>query len=211
MKIKKYLFVLFSVLLTFNAYAIPYNNGKQYITLEKVVGHQNEVVEFFSFFCEKCYEINAVNHMIDKLKKQLQNNVKIKIYHIDSLGGDFGIILTHAWAVALALHVTNKVMIPIFNGIYKSKLITDSETLKNVFIKAAGISSKKYDLTWNSYSVDILIKKQKEALANSYIKNIPATFVNGKYMINNLELNTSSMKSYTKHYIKLVKFLINKK
>lgn len=208
---KKIFFALMGLVLAFSASAAQFTEGKQYVSLPKPVAGEPQVMEFFSFFCPHCYQFEQIYHVGDAVKKNLPADTKMMKYHVDFLGGDLGPVVTHAWAVAMALGVEDKVTSPIFDGIQKSQTITDAASLKDVFIKAAGISSEQYDAAWNSFAVKALVAQQQKAASDVDLRGVPAMFINGKYMVNNGGLDTSSMANFVADYANVVKFLVEKK
>ncbi|MGX9363296.1 thiol:disulfide interchange protein DsbA [Pantoea ananatis] len=208
---KKIFFALMGLVLAFSASAAQFTEGKQYVSLPKPVAGEPQVMEFFSFFCPHCYQFEQIYHVGDAVKKNLPADTKMVKYHVDFLGGDLGPVVTHAWAVAMALGVEDKVTSPIFDGIQKSQTITDAAGLKDVFIKAAGISSEQYDAAWNSFAVKALVAQQQKAASDVDLRGVPAMFINGKYMVNNGGLDTSSMANFVADYANVVKFLVEKK
>jgi len=208
---KKIFFALMGLVLAFSASAAQFTEGKQYVSLPKPVAGEPQVMEFFSFFCPHCYQFEQIYHVGDAVKKNLPADTKMVKYHVDFLGGDLGPVVTHAWAVAMALGVEDKVTSPIFDGIQKSQTITDAASLKDVFIKAAGISSEQYDAAWISFAVKALVAQQQKAASDVDLRGVPAMFINGKYMVNNGGLDTSSMANFVADYANVVKFLVEKK
>lgn len=207
---KKIWFALVGLMLAFSVSAAQFTDGKQYVTLPKPIAGEPQVMEFFSFFCPHCYQFERVYHVSDAVKKNLPANTKVIKYHVDFLGGDFGPVVTHAWAVAMALGVEDKVSAPIFDGIQKTQTVTDAASLKDTFIKAAGISSEDYDAAWNSFAVKALVAQQEKAASDVNLQGVPAMFINGKYMVNNGGLDTSSMDNFVADYANVVKFLVEK-
>lgn len=207
---KKIWLALAGMLLAFSVSAAQFTDGKQYVTLQKPVAGEPQVMEFFSFFCPHCYQFERVYHVSDAVKKNLPAETKVTKYHVDFLGGDLGPVVTHAWAVAMALGVESKVTAPIFDGIQKTQTITDPASLKETFIKAAGISAGDYDAAWNSFTVKALVAQQQKAASDVNLQGVPAIFVNGKYMVNNGGLDTSSMENFVADYANVVKFLAEK-
>ncbi|MXP56669.1 DsbA family protein [Pantoea sp. Mhis] len=210
---KNIVFTLIGLILSFNTLAIQFNEGKQYITLSKPHIHDDtpQALEFFSFFCSYCYQFEHVYHISDVVKKNLPVGIKLVKYHVDFLGNELGQMLTHAWAIAITLGVEDKVILPLFDEIQKKHAIFDEKSLKQAFIKAAGISSKQYDIAWNSLSVKSLVAKQQKATIDMNLQAIPEFFVNGKYMVNIAGLYNSNINKFVNNYAKLVVFLINKK
>jgi thiol:disulfide interchange protein DsbA len=208
---KKIMFALVGLMLAFGASAAQFTDGKQFNTLPEPVAGEPQVLEFFSFFCPHCYQFERVYHVSDAVKKNLPADTKVTKYHVDFLGGEFGPVVTQAWAVAMALGVESKVTAPIFDGIQKTQTINNAASLKDTFIKAAGISSEEYDAAWNSFAVKALVAQQQKAAADVKLQGVPAIFVNGKYMVNNGGLDTSSMDNFVADYANVVKFLVEKK
>lgn len=199
------------MLIVFSASAAQFTDGKEYVTLQKPVTGEPQVMEFFSFYCPHCYEFEHVWHVSDAVKKNLPANTKVTKYHVEFLGGDMGKTVTQAWAVAMALGVEDKVTAPIFDGIQKTQTITDQASLKDVFVKSAGITPEQYDAAWNSFVVKSLVAQQEKAAEDVNLRGVPAVFVNGKYMVNNDGLDTSSMDNYVQQYANVVKFLVAQK
>lgn len=208
---KKILFALAGLVLAFTASAAQFTDGKQYVTLDKPATGEPQVMEFFSFFCPHCYQFERVWHVSDAVKKNLPADAKVTKYHVDFLGGDLGPVVTHAWAIAMALGVEDKVTAPIFDGIQKTQTITDAASLKDTFVKAAGIKPEDYDSAWNSFAVKALVAQQQKAATDVNLRGVPALFVNGKYMVNNGGLDTSSQDNYVQDYANVVNFLIKQK
>ncbi|MCE0491944.1 thiol:disulfide interchange protein DsbA [Pantoea sp. Mb-10] len=208
---KKIMFALVGLMLAFGASAAQFTDGKQYVTLPKPVNNQPQIVEFFSFFCPHCYQFERLYQVSDTVKKSLPADTKITKYHVDFLGGDFGPVVTHAWAVAMSMGVEDKVTAPIFDGIQKTQTITDPASLKEAFVKAAGISAEEYDAAWNSFAVKALVANQEKAAKDFDLQGVPAMFIDGKYMINNGGLDTSSKENFVADYANTVNFLLKKK
>ena len=208
---KKIWFALMGLVLAFSASAAQFTEGKQYVSLPKPVASEPQVLEFFSFFCPHCYQFERIYHVNDAVKKNLPADIKLVKYHVDFLGGDMGPVVTQAWAVAMALGVEDKVTAPIFDGIQKTQTITDPASLKETFVKAAGISAADYDAAWNSFAVKALVAQQQKAAADVDLRGVPAMFVNGKYMVNNGGLDLSSMDNMVADYANVVKFLLSQK
>lgn len=208
---KKIWFALVGMVLAFSASAAQFTEGQQYVAMQKAATGEPQVLEFFSFYCPHCYEFERVWHISDAVKKGLPDNTKMTKYHVEFLGGEMGKTVTQAWAVAMALGVEDKVTGAIFEGIQKTQTITDPASLKETFVKAAGITPEEYDGAWNSFVVKSLVAQQEKAAADVNLRGVPAMFVNGKYMVNNGGLDTSSQDAYVQQYANLVKFLLTQK
>ncbi|UDG79412.1 Thiol:disulfide interchange protein DsbA [Candidatus Ecksteinia adelgidicola] len=202
---KIWLTIILSIVISYNALATNFRNDTHYITLNKPLSLDPVILESFSFYCSYCFEFDQVYHIIKKIKKSLPVNTTVIKYHVDFIG-PLGKSLSHAWALAMALGIEDKINVLIFQAIQTKNIHTKND-IRNIFIKA-GISAKNYDAAWNSFLVKSLVIKQKKILKNLLLLNVPTICVNNKYVIINNALDTSSIKSYTNQLINLVRFLV---
>ncbi|AIN18643.1 MULTISPECIES: thiol:disulfide interchange protein DsbA [Yersinia] len=200
---------LVGIVMAFSASAAQFTDGTQYQTLNKPLTGEPQVLEFFSFYCPHCYQFEEVYHVPQAVKKALPEGTKMTRYHVDFLG-PLGKELTQAWAVAMALGVEEKVTPLMFEGVQKTQTVQTPGDIRNVFIKA-GVSGEDYDAALNSFVVKSLVVQQQKAAEDLQLRGVPAMFVNGKYMIKNDGMDTSSMDIYVKQYADVVKFLLTQK
>ncbi|CNF25290.1 thiol:disulfide interchange protein DsbA [Yersinia kristensenii] len=200
---------LVGILMAFSASAAQFTDGTQYQTLNKPLTGEPQVLEFFSFYCPHCYQFEEVYHVPQAVKNALPEGTKMTRYHVDFLG-PLGKELTQAWAVAMALGVEEKVTPLMFEGVQKTQTVQTPGDIRNVFIKA-GVSGEDYDAALNSFVVKSLVVQQQKAAEDLQLRGVPAMFVNGKYMIKNDGMDTSSMDIYVKQYADVVKFLLTQK
>lgn len=206
---KKILLALVGVVMAFSVSAAPFSDGAQYTTLDKPVTSEPQVIEFFSFYCPHCYQFEQVWHVPENIKKNLPKNVKYTTYHVEFLG-PLGKELTQSWAVAMALGVEEKVSPLLFDAIQKKQSIQKPEDIRDVFIEA-GVKAEDYDAAINSFVVKSLVVQQQKAAADMELRGVPSVFVNGKYLVKNDGLDTSSMDMYAKQYSDVVNFLSTQK
>ena len=206
---KKILLALVGIAMAFGASAAQFSEGDQYVKLDKSITGEPQVLEFFSFYCPHCYEFEEVYHVSDAVRKGLPEGVKMTKYHVEFLG-PLGKQLTQAWAVAMALCVEDKITQPMFEAVQKTQSVQSPEDIRNVFIKA-GVSAADYDGALNSFVVKSLVVQQEKAAEDLQLRGVPAIFVNGKYMVKNDGLDTSSMDSYVQQFSNVVNFLLKQK
>ncbi|TBL67357.1 thiol:disulfide interchange protein DsbA [Hafnia alvei] len=206
---KKIWLALVGIAMAFGASAAQFSEGDQYVKLDKSVTNEPQVLEFFSFYCPHCYEFEEVYHVSDAVRKGLPAGVKMTKYHVEFLG-PLGKQLTQAWAVAMALGVEDKITQPMFEAVQKTQSVQSPEDIRNVFIKA-GVSAADYDGALNSFVVKSLVVQQEKAAEDLQLRGVPAIFVNGKYMVKNDGLDTSSMDSYVQQFSHVVNFLLKQK
>lgn len=200
---------LVGMVMAFSASAAQFTDGTQYQMLNKPVTGEPQVLEFFSFYCPHCYQFEEIYHVPETVKKALPEGTKMTRYHVEFLG-PLGKQLTQAWAVAMALGVEDKITPLMFEGVQKTQTVQTPDYIRNVFIKA-GVSGEDYDAALNSFVVKSLVVQQQKAAEDLELRGVPAMFVNGKYMIKNDGMDTSSMENYAKQYADVVKFLLTQK
>ncbi|QCI23949.1 thiol:disulfide interchange protein [Buchnera aphidicola (Macrosiphoniella sanborni)] len=208
---KKIIIILWSIILSVNTLAYEFRNGREYIKKNKVVHNVPSIIEFFSFFCPYCYEFEKVHNRQNLIKKKLTQNIQIKKYHVNFLGGKLSLILTKSWIIAQQMGVEEKIILPIFKGIQETHTIHNINNIKKIFKKEAGISENKFDNFWNSLTLNILLKKINLDIKKSDLDHIPVMLINGKYIVDYAKLETIFQENFSKKYIALINFLINKK
>ena len=209
---KKIFLALVGMVMAFSvsaASAEHFSDGAQYVTLDKTVANEPQVLEFFSFYCPHCYQFEQVWHVSDNIRKNLPKDVKYTKYHVEFLG-PLGKQLTQAWAVAIALGVEDKVSPLMFDAVQKQQSVQNPDDIRKVFIQA-GVKGEDYDAALNSFVVKSLVVQQEKAAADLGLQGVPSVFVNGKYMVKNDGLDTSSMDMYVKQYSDVINFLATKK
>ncbi|QWA10415.1 thiol:disulfide interchange protein DsbA [Sodalis ligni] len=199
---------LAGIILAFSASAAQFTDGKQYITLDKPVAGEPQVLEFFSFNCPHCYQFEQVFHISDNVKQKLPAGTKITKYHVEFLE-PLGKELTQAWAVAMALGIEDKISSPLFEAIQKTQTVQNKADIRKVFIDA-GVKPEEYDGAWNSFVVKSLVVQQEKAVADFQLQGVPAMYVNGKYQLNMQGMDTSNMDIFVQQYAATVKYLVEK-
>jgi len=204
----KIFIALAGILVASCAFASQPDEGKQFTTLNRSVTNVPDVLEFFSFNCPHCYQFEQVVHVADKVNEQLPNNGKVVKYHVDFLP-PLGKELSHAWAVASALGVEDKITSPLFEAIQKARSIHDKDDIREVFTEA-GVTPEEYDAAWNSFVVKALVVKQEKAAEELQLTGVPAMFIKGKYQLNTQGMDTSTTEKFVHEYAATIKFLLNK-
>lgn len=191
-----------------NAMAQPATLGKEYVQVRPLPSAQKEVVEFFSFYCPHCYDYEFKYQIPSAIKKGLPEGVKLLQYHVDFLGRQSE-NLTRAWALAMALGVEDKVKTGLFEGAQKNAF-KSMDDIRAVFL-ANGITAEQFDGGINSFAVNGLVNKQKQAAEEFKIRGVPAFFVNGQYQVNLDGFSDSrTFQEFIDRYVDAVLFLVKK-
>ncbi|MDT9587588.1 MAG: thiol:disulfide interchange protein DsbA [Candidatus Arsenophonus melophagi] len=204
----KFLLVLMKLVIFYSAAAASFTEGSEFTKMKQVVKNAPRVVEFFSFYCPHCYQFESIYHISQKIAKNLPKDIQMQRYHVD-FGGPLGSDLTKAWTVGIVLKVEDKVLPLLFEGIQRAESIKNPSDIKAVFIKA-GVKSEEYDSALNSFVVKSLVVQQQKAVKDFQLHSVPATFVNGKYMVCNNGIAIEDINYYANVYSDIVNFLINK-
>ncbi|QPB41604.1 thiol:disulfide interchange protein DsbA [Rodentibacter haemolyticus] len=200
---KKFLLAL-GAFISVNTFAADLQEGKQYIQVSQQASPQQEVIEFFSFYCPHCYSFEMEYKIPQQVKDGLPKEVAFKQYHVNFLGRQSE-NLTRAWALAMALGAEDKVKAPLFEAAQKDRL-TSMEDIRAIFLDN-GISAEQFDGGINSFAVNGLVNKQVNAADKFGVRGVPDFYVNGKFRVNPEGLNYDD---FVKDYVDTVKGLLQK-
>ncbi|MDF2155092.1 thiol:disulfide interchange protein DsbA/DsbL [Vibrio sp. CAU 1672] len=199
----KKLLALFSMLMiSLSANAAQFKEGEHYKVLDLEAAKKPVVTEFFSFYCPHC---NTFEPVIQQLKKQLPEGVKLQKNHVSFMGGQMGMSMSKAYATMLALKIEDQ-MIPImFNRIHNlRKGPRDDAELRQIFLDG-GVDAKKFDSAFNGFAVDSMVRRMDKQFENSGLTGVPAVIVNNKYLV-----QAQGIKS-TSEYFALIDYLLTLK
>jgi len=213
-KVKQLFLVLLMPLLAFSisAYAGKYTEGKQYTKVNETLSSKAEVREYFSFYCPHCF---SAEPFMEAIKKSLPNNVKFERNHVDFLRAaspKIQAMLSKAVVVAEQLGMDEKLIGAIFKYLQVQRaVITSEKDIRNIFV-LNGADGEKVDKLMKSFSVNSKAKSMKKyqdtMSKKGALKGVPTIIVNGKYRINNKELDR---KNPEEDYKNLVAYLLTLK
>lgn len=133
-----------------------------------------QVIEFFSYGCSWCYKLDPY---LENWRKALPSDIVFQRIPVEFLPA--WRTLSKAFYTALNLNAMDTLHSPLFKAIHTDEITDSSELiLKNFFI-SKGISSKDFDSTFDSFSVN---RKYKwaNAISKAYrITAIPVMLVQG--------------------------------
>lgn len=187
-----------------------YQEGVQYEKVQGLVPENNEVREYFSFYCPHCFRFEG---FIDILKKELPKDIALAKNHVDFLGGasaKMQQLLTKALIVGQELGIEAQTSEAIFKYIHVSRATpTSVNDIRNIFV-LMGVDGEKFDALINSEKVITQADKMKanqDALSKTKgITGVPAVIVNGKYRIVNSGLDKDN---FEQDYLNLIKYLVS--
>ncbi len=199
----KKLFALFSVLmLSLSAQAAQFKEGEHYKVLDLEASNKPVVTEFFSFYCPHCSSFEPV---IQQLKKQLPEGVKLQKNHVSFMGGSMGPSMSKAFATMVALKIEDKMVPVMFNRIHNlRKAPRDDAELRQIFLDE-GVDEKKFDSAFKGFAVDSMVRRMDKQFENSGLTGVPAVIVNNKYLVQAQSIKTMD------EYFALVNYLLELK
>ena len=198
---KKLLAFFSLVLLSLSAHAAKFNEGEHYKTLDLEPSKKPVVTEFFSFYCPHCHSFEPI---IQQLKQQLPEGVKLQKNHVSFMGGKMGKSMSKAYATSIALKIEDKMTPVLFNRIHNMrKAPKDDAELRKIFLDE-GVDAKKYDAAFNGFAIDSMVRRFDKGFKDSGLSGVPAILVNNRYLVQAQGIKT------TGEYIELVNFLLKK-
>lgn len=181
------LLLLTSLLLTtFTASAqLLYTEGRDYEILETPIPLQNdkqkEVVEFFSFACPHCFNLEFA---ISKWAKESKPE-DVGFYQIPATGGKQWNFLARVKYVADKLGLDEDFHSKYFSAIHKDKnrkLLGDKDTAIDMMTNF-GASKETAEKAWDSLQVKSGLKRSADLWKNTGLSGVPVIVVNGKYKV----------------------------
>ncbi len=199
----KKLFALFSMLmLSLSAQAAQFKEGEHYKELNLEASSKPVVTEFFSFYCPHC---NSFEPVIQQLKQQLPEGVKLQKNHVSFMGGKMGPSMSKAFATMVALKVEDKMIPVMFNRIHNMrKAPRDDAELRQIFLDE-GVDANKFDSTFKGFAADSMVRRMDKQFEDSGLTGVPAVIVNNKYLVQAQSIKTMD------EYFALVNYLLELK
>ncbi|WP_339058255.1 DsbA family protein [Candidatus Regiella endosymbiont of Tuberolachnus salignus] len=212
---KKMGLFLMGLSMAFMVSATSFKEGKQYESLKEPVfgDQQQEVVEFFSFYCGHCYVFDKEFQVSQKIKEVVPKGAKIEQYHVEFLGR-WGKALSEAWVIAKELEVADKIKPLLFEAVQTEKKLETKDAkaveaiIGEIFAKV-GVEKEKYETVKKGIQVELSLLKQKEMAEKLKVNGVPAVYVDGKYRIKSEGIDTTSKAAYAKEYAEVVGFLLD--
>ncbi|MFA7318621.1 MAG: thiol:disulfide interchange protein DsbA/DsbL [Sulfuricella sp.] len=155
--------------------------GKQYtlvsLSQPTETGKNIEVLEFFSYACPHCHDLEPV--LIPWVKK-LPGDVTFR--RIPAVFSDKWLILARLFYAAEALGQLDRLHPAIFNAMHVDRLdLTNEKTLQQ-WVEKNGLDVKKFMETYNSFAVQGKAQRAKQLTRAYAISGVPALVVEGKYL-----------------------------
>ena len=155
--------------------------GKQYTLVSPSqpteTGKNVEVLEFFSYACPHCHDLEPV---LNPWVKKLPADVTFR--RLPAVFSDKWAILARVFYAAEALGQLDRLHPAIFNAMHVDRIdLTNEKTLQE-WVGKNGVDSKKFMETYNSFAVVGKAQRAKQLTRAYAITGVPAVAVDGKYL-----------------------------
>jgi thiol:disulfide interchange protein DsbA len=185
------------------ASADEYKEGVNYRRLATPVptstGDKIEVVEVFWYGCPHCYDLEP---LIQTWLKHKPDNVEF--HHLPAALGRRWEPLARAFYTAQILGVLDKIHQPLFDAIHaEGRPLNDEQQIAEFFAEH-GVDKETFHKTYNSFDVELQLRRAQHLVQSYGIFGVPAMVVNGKYVTD------GNMAGSKDDILKVVNFLIAK-
>ncbi|MFT3848447.1 MAG: thiol:disulfide interchange protein DsbA/DsbL [Propionivibrio sp.] len=178
-----YLFALVSLL----ALALPARAqlvaGPDFVEINPPLAVDNpariEVVEFFSYACPHC---NDLNPTVKKWAAKLPSDVEFKRVAV-SFNSPFYQLMARLYYTLDALGELERLDAAVFDAIHVKGLKLIDEKSIQEWAVGQGIDAKKFSDAFKSFSVDSNIKRADTLSRAAKIPGVPTLVVNGRYRV----------------------------
>jgi thiol:disulfide interchange protein DsbA len=184
---KKYLGICLSVLLAGlsllppPAYARPVA-GRDFTVIEPAQATDDpgriEVVEFFSYACPHCNELNP---LIQSWTKGLPRDVLFRRVPVSF--NPFYELMAKLFYALDATGDLARLDSALFAAIHEKNLRLVSDRNIADWAVSQGVDARRFSEAWNSFSVDMKVKQADQIANDHHIRSVPAIAVDGRYLI----------------------------
>ncbi|AEP35811.1 thiol:disulfide interchange protein DsbA/DsbL [Taylorella asinigenitalis] len=200
MQIKKYISNFFALLALLFSTTVFAQSSAQYQTFDKPIPsetpNKTEVLEFFSYTCSHCA---AINPMVENLKKELPENVKLVLVPIA-----FNEAMVPFQKLYYTLEALGKLDLhsEFYTALHKDRMKLFNKEEMASWAESKGVNKDEFLKAFDSFGVSMKTKQASEKQKTYNIDATPTFVVAGKY------LTSPSMTGSYQDTIKLVKELI---
>lgn len=147
-----------------------------------------EVIEFFSYACPHCNELNPT---ITKWAAQQPSDVAFRKVAV-GFGNPFYQLTAKLFYSLEAIGELKRLDDSVFQAIHNKGVKLVDEKSVTGWVASQGVDAKKIGDTLNSFGVLNQIKRSDMLVSNAKIRGVPALVVDGRYLVGgpNIKSNT---------------------
>lgn len=176
------LFAALFLALTFIASAqAELQQGKQYTLVSPAqpteTGKNIEVLEFFSYACPHCFELEpTLNPWVKKLPQD------VTFRRLPAVFNDTYLFYAKVFYAVEAMGLLEKQHSAIFNAVHVQHINLSNEKTLLEWVAKQGIDSKKFSEVYASFSVVSKAQRAKQLTRSYAISGVPTLAVEGAYL-----------------------------
>ncbi|MDX1513584.1 MAG: thiol:disulfide interchange protein DsbA/DsbL [Gammaproteobacteria bacterium] len=137
-----------------------------------------EVVECFGYRCPHCYRLLPLMEQYEAGKPEY-----VHLRHMPVIFRESWEAPARAYYTAELLGVVDQVHRPIFEALHVAgKAMNEVADWRELFV-AQGVPAEKFDLTFQSFAVESLLRKSVVMQGRYGVTGTPSIVVNGKYRV----------------------------
>jgi thiol:disulfide interchange protein DsbA len=137
-----------------------------------------EVVEFFSYACPHC---NDLNPLIHKWAEKLPRDVVFKRVPVSF--NPFYELMARLFYTLDTTGDLARLDAAVFSAIHEKGLKLVSEKNITDWAVSQGVDARRFSEAWNSFTVNSKVKRADQAARNHRIQGVPAVAVDGRYLV----------------------------
>lgn len=184
------------------ALAKEYKEGTDYFRVSQQAtesGDKVEVLEFFWYGCPHCYKFEPVLSSWIKTKPS-----NVEFMRVPAIFRPEWKVHARTYYALQVMDLGEKLHVEIFEEIQNKKNKLDTEDSMTKFVVGHGVNKNEFTETYNSFSIDNMMRKAIKKIGAYKIQGVPAMAVNGKYVV------TGRSAGSQENMIEVVNYLISK-
>ena len=155
--------------------------GKQYTLISPSqpteTGKNIEVLEFFSYACPHCHELEP---LLNPWTKKLPADVTFR--RLPAVFNDTYMIYAKIFYAIEAMGLLDKLHTPLFDAVHVQHLNLSIEKTMQEWVTKQGVDGKKFADTYASFAVSSKAQRAKQLTRAYAISGVPSIAVEGKYL-----------------------------
>jgi thiol:disulfide interchange protein DsbA len=162
--------------------AVGFEEGKDYVKLptpmSTSVPDKVEVLEFFSYNCPHCNELEPASQAW--LKRKPDN---VTLVRVPVVFGPTWESTARAYYVAESLGVLEKIHQPLFKAIHEEKRKLGTVDEMAAFFAEHGVDQEAFRKAYTSFQTETQLRRGEQLVKRYGIRGVPAIIVHGQYEI----------------------------
>lgn len=159
----------------------PFEEGRDYVRLPTPIPPATpgkpEVVEFFSYTCPHCYDLEPTAR--EWLKRKPEN---VTFTRIPVVFGANWEPSARAYYAAEALGVLDKVHQPLFDAIHQKRRLTTEDELA-AFFAEHGVDQEAFRKAYTSFQTETQLRRGNQLAQRYGVRGVPTVIVGGQYNV----------------------------